>query len=402
MLAGARGDAERWAIAYQRDVGRFFGAERMVPVRSAHVHCDGEALGEPGVAFLERWAAAGARVRIPLTLDPRSTDGPRARELGQDPAIVETEARIVAALLRMGAVPTNTCINYQTVDVPRFGEHLAWGDTGSVIYANSVAGARSNFEGGPAALAAAFTGRTAEYGLHLDSERRGTVRVRVEDPPRGLSDWGALGCLVGRASPGYSQVPVFEGLVGSPTPDELKHLGAALASYGSHAMFHIAGVTPEARTPDEAFAGAVPEAELVVAPGDLARQYASFAPEKPSPDVIVFGTPQLSLFEFKEIAEGLAGGSVSSPVYLTTSTQVKAAADECGYGELVRASGAIVLTGVCFYLMTAREIARRKGYRTLLTNSAKLANTIGGYGYNPVFRSTEDCLRAALTGEIDP
>lgn len=402
MLAGAHGEAERWAIAYQRDVGRFFGAERLVRVRSAHVHCDGEALGEPGVAFLERWADAGARVRIPLTLDPRSTDGPRARELGQDQAIVETEARIVAALMRMGAVPTNTCINYQIVDAPRFGEHLAWGDTGSVIYANSVAGARSNFEGGPAALAAALTGRTPEYGFHLDSERRGTVRVRVEDPPRGLSDWGALGCLTGRALPGYTQVPVFEGLPEGPTPDELKHLGAALASYGSHAMFHIVGVTPEARSRDEAFAGAAPEAALVVGPGDLARQYASFTPEKPSPDVIVFGTPQLSLFEFKEIAEGLAGGRVSSPVYLTTSAQVNAAADEYGYGELVRASGAIVLTGVCFYLMTAREIARRKGYRTLLTNSAKLANTIGGYGYNPVFRSTEDCLRAALTGEIDP
>jgi predicted aconitase len=401
MLAGAHGEAERWAIAYQRDVGRFFGAERLVPVRSAHVHCDGEALGEPGVAFLERWARAGARVRIPLTLDPRSTDAPRASELGQDPAIVETEARIVAALLRMGAIPTNTCINYQTVDVPRFGEHLAWGDTGTVIYANSVAGARSNFEGGPSALAAALTGRTPEYGFHLDSQRRGTVLVRVEDRLWGASDWGALGCLVGRAFPGYWEVPVLDGLADDPTPDELKHLGAALASYGSHAMFHIVGVTPEARTREEAFAGTAPDRELVVGPGDLARQYASFPAEKESPDVIVFGTPQLSLFEFKEIAEGLAGQRVRTTVYLTTSGQVKAAADEYGYGELVRASGAVVLAGVCFYLMTARELARRNGYRTLLTNSAKLANTIAGYGYNPVFRPTEDCIRAAVTGSLE-
>jgi predicted aconitase len=401
IQAGEHGEAARWAIEYQLDVGRFFGAERLVAVRSAHVHCDGEALGEPGVAFLERWAEAGARVRIPLTLDPRSTDGPRAREIGQDQAIVDSEARIVAALREMGAIPTNTCINYQTVDVPHFGEHLAWGDTGSVIYANSVAGARSNFEGGPAALAAALTGRTPDYGFHLDSQRRGTLLVRVRDRLRGSSDWGALGCLVGRASPGYWEVPVFDRPAESPTPDELKHLGAALASYGSHALFHMVGVTPEARTREEAFAGAVPERELVVRPGELALQYASFPAERSRPDLIVFGTPQLSVFEFKEIAEGLAGSRVRTTVYLTTSAQVKAAADEYGYGELVRASGAVVLTGVCFYLMTARELARRNGYRTLLTNSAKLANTIAGYGYNPVFRSTEDCLKAAVTGSID-
>jgi predicted aconitase len=401
MLAGGRGEAARWALGYQLEVGRFFGAERLVPIRSAHIHCDGEALGEPGVAFLERWAAEGARVRVPLTLDPRSADSARAHEIGQERAIVDTEARILASLRAMGAIPTNTCINYQTVDVPHFGEHLAWGDTGSVIYANSVAGARSNFEGGPAALAAALTGRTAEYGLHLDAHRRGTVLIRVEDRPRGSSDWGALGCMVGRAFPDYSEVAVFDGLADNPEPDELKHLGAALASYGSHAMFHMIGVTPEARTREEAFKGAAPERELVVEPGDLERQYESFPAEKARPDLIVFGTPQLSLFEFKEIAEGLAGRQVQTTVFLTTSAQVKAAADECGYVDLVRESGAVVLTGVCFYLMTARELARRNDYRTLLTNSAKLANTIAGYGYNPVFRRTEECLRAAVSGSLE-
>ena len=50
---------------------------------------------------------------------------------------------------------TDTCINYQTIMPPVRGEHLAMGDTGVVIYSNSVFGARSNFEGGPSALAAA-------------------------------------------------------------------------------------------------------------------------------------------------------------------------------------------------------------------------------------------------------
>ena len=34
--------------------------------------------------------------------------------------------------------------------MPLNGDHVAYGDTGVVIYSNSVCGARSNFEGGPA------------------------------------------------------------------------------------------------------------------------------------------------------------------------------------------------------------------------------------------------------------
>ena len=73
----------------------------------------------------------------------------------------------------MNVITTDTCINYQTLYQPHLGEHVAWGDTGTVIYANSVFGARSNFESGPAALAAALTRRVPEYGFHLDGIRAG-------------------------------------------------------------------------------------------------------------------------------------------------------------------------------------------------------------------------------------
>jgi predicted aconitase len=397
---GDAGPGARWGLEYQTAVGRFFGAERLVPVRSAHIHCDGEALGEPGVAFLEEWARSGARVRVPLTLDPRSADLERGEEIGQDPAIVERERRVLAALVTLGAVPSNTCINYQTLDPPRFGEHLAWGDTGTVIWANSVAGARSNFEGGPAALAAALCGRVAEYGFHLPDQRRGTVLVEVGDQPRALTDWGALGAIVGRAFPDYWEVPVLCGVEPDPSPDDLKHLGAALASYGSQAMFHLEGVTPEARTREEAFGGGEPRERLRVEPGALDAVYAGFPARGARPDLVVFGTPQLSLWELKELSEALAGRRVTTTVFLTTSHAVRAEADSYGYTRAISEAGAVVLTGVCFYLMTARDLARRRGFRTLLTNSAKLANTIGGYGYDPVLRRTDECVAVAL-GEAE-
>jgi predicted aconitase len=85
-------------------------------------------------------------------------------------------------------------------------------------------------------------------------------------------------------------------------------------------------------------------------------------------------------------------------VLLTTSAAVKALADQLGYTAAVEAAGAVVLTGVCYYIMTARELAERHGYRTILTDSAKLANIIAGYGYNPVFRPTAECVAGAIHG----
>jgi predicted aconitase len=400
MVSGSDGPAVKWALDYQLAVGEFFGAQRLVPVRSAHAHCDGEALGEAGVRFLEQLADQGARTRIPLTLDPRSTDFSCALQIGQAQSIVDTERRILAAMTRMGAIPTNTCINYQSVDVPHGGEHLAWGDTGTVIYANAVAGARSNFEGGPAALAAALTGRVAAYGFHLEQHRRGTVLIELADEPKDSSDWGAVGCLVGRRFPGYWEVPVIDGVSRSPSPDELKQLGAALASYGSHAMFHLVGVTPEARTREDAFRGNEPRATMRIDRAALDNAYDSFVPDKSSPDIVVFGTPQLSLFEMGELAALFRGREARCPVYATTSAAVLRSAEEYGYAEVLRASGVRLLSGVCFYLMTARELARKNGLRTLVTNSAKLANIIEGYGYSPVFRPTEACVDAAVDARI--
>jgi predicted aconitase len=121
-------------------------------VSQAHIMADTESLGEAGVSFLEGLASAPGpkrRVRVPAVTDPRGVDFAVYRRLGQTAAMAALERRTIAALSAFGVLMTDTCINYQTVMAPHRGEHVAWGDTGSVIYANSLLGARSNFEGGP-------------------------------------------------------------------------------------------------------------------------------------------------------------------------------------------------------------------------------------------------------------
>src|SRR5436853_928999 len=201
MLAGKRGPVARLALQHQLKVGEFFGAKDFVPVTQAHIMADGESLGEAGVRWLEVLAAASEgqrQVRVPTITDPRGTDFARAAFLGQTSAMLDLERRTISALERLGVAMTDTCINYQTIQAPTRNEHVAFGDAGVVIYSNSICGARSNFEGGPSALAAGLTGRTPRYGFHLDAQRRATMHFLIESTPSTLNDWGALGGVIGR------------------------------------------------------------------------------------------------------------------------------------------------------------------------------------------------------------
>ncbi len=403
MLQGNRGEAVRRGLEMQVAVGEFFGAEDMVPVQSVHVMCTSDSVGDAGASFLEELAETGGHFIVPTTTDPRSIEFDHVELLQHDPYHVAVQRRIDTAMERMGALNCCTCTNYQGVMPPRFGEHLAWGDTGAVIFANAVAGARSNFEGGPAAVAAGLTGRTPRYGFHLDANRRGTVRVLVKEQPQTISDWGALGCFIGRRVDDYWQVPLLEGNLAHPDVDRLKHFGASLASYGSLALFHIPGITPEIRSLEEAFGTREPDRTIEVHPGALRETYDSFPAGDGSVDLVIFGTPHLSLMEVQDLARRLKGKRVNANVklLLTTSSLVKCMAEKLGLVQIIEEAGGTFLCGVCFYLMYPAEIARKLGVRSLVTNSAKLANIIAGAGFRPVLRNEETCIKAAITGKVD-
>lgn len=406
MLAGAFGEPRRRALEQQITVGRFFDARDFVEISQVHLMADTESLGEAGVTWLEEIAAFPQderRVLVPSVTDPRGIDFDAYKRLGQRESWAVLERRAIDAFVAMGFLMTDTCINYQTVMPPALGEHVAFGDTGSTIYANSVCGARSNFEGGPAALAAALTGRTPRYGCHLDGGRRGTHRFTVVDRPRTLSDWGALGGVVGRAAGSYWTAPVLDGIEGTPTSDALKHFGAALASYGSVPLFHMVGVTPEARELGDVFDGAPPD-PVVISRADLDDFYAGYGVHGDGVDVVVFAAPHQSLIEMQTLARLLEGRRISAKTTLiaATSPEIKSACDRMGLTAAIEDAGGIVLKGVCFYQMYARETGEANGWKRLLTNSAKLVNIIGGYGYEPALAPMEACVDAAVAGRMQP
>lgn len=406
MLAGQFGYPRQQALQQQIEVGKFFDAEDFVEISQVHLMADTESLGEAGVEYLEglaKYPQQDIKVRVPTVTDPRGIDLCRYRMLHQKQEWATLEQRAIAAFESFGILMTNTCINYQIVQAPVFGEHIAFGDTGSVIYSNSVCGARSNFEGGPAALCAAFTGRVPRYGYHLDRHRFATHSFNVEFQPADLADWGALGAVIGQRTGSYWNVPLLTGVRTSPTSDQLKHFGAALASYGSVPLFHIDGVTPEARNVSDVLSGndsVLPTGSVAV--DDINRFYKAQGRHQGKIDVVVMAAPQLSLLEMQTIAEMMMGRHVheDTDFVIATAPEIKTACDRMGITKTLEDAGVIVLQGVCFYQMYARETGHANGWKSLVSNSAKLVNIIQGYDYVPVLATTAQCVDAAVKGSL--
>lgn len=402
ILAGDQGELLAEVLHEQVQVGEFFDAERFVPVTNAHFMGDREVFGEAGQAYLQRLASGGLRVRVPTTRNAQSVDFEHAHLFAQSSELVDNESEVRLLLRQLDISTVNTCIGYQSIYQPRFGENVAWGDTGTVAYANSALGARTNYESGAAGLAAALTGRTPAYGFHLDAMRRANVRVRLSAGMRDLADWGALGAVIGERCRGYWNVPVIEVADLAPTSDELKHLGASLASFGSMAMYHVVGVTPEAPTFELANRGRELVDDFEVTERDLDEMFSRDLAEGGPVDLVVFTAPQLSFFEMKRIADALKGRTVADSVRLiitTNAMQCKALADE-GHLATLRDAGAIVLQGTCWYIMDPAAQRAHYGWQRLVTNSAKLVNIIRAHGYQPALRRTDDCIEAAISGTL--
>ncbi len=403
MRQGACGEAVRWAIEQQIAVGRIFGARRLRPAASAQIGAEIGTMGEAGLRIVEQLAATGARVRIPSVTAACSVDFERARSFGVPQRQIDDEQRLHAALRGMGVLDSSTCINYQSVSPPRFAQHLAWGDTGAVAFANGVVGARSNYEGGPASLAAALTGLVPEYGFHLAEHRVASRVFEVRHPLTGTADWSALGALVGSEIADYWTVPAIVAESSTPTVDDLKHFAAAAASFGSVAMFHIVGATPEARSLDDACGGTPCDKVRRVERADLGpvfRRYPGSAATRL--DLVVFSAPQLSLFEASQVIEQLAGRRVAAGtrMIMTVNHQVGAELHRLGLAGRLAEAGAELLTGTCFYVMAPKLVRERLEARTLLTPSAKLANILGGAGYEVALASVERCVDAAVEGAM--
>ena len=432
MLAGDLGSGVQKAMEILTALGTIYGAEDLVPVTSVQVAgVSYKNLGEAGLEFLAGWAAQGARVRVPTTLNPAGLDLERWRELGFDAEFAERQGRVIQAFAAMGIRTTCTCTPYFVGNLPARGDHIAWAESSAVSFANSVLGARTNREGGPSALAAAITGRTPRYGLHLLENRRAQLVIEVRCPLRSSADFGALGAMVGRiarnrvpyfrvsssefgvssleASASGPELQSFDWALTTKSPivrlsahdevsnfqttiDLLKGLGAAMAATGAVALYHMEGVTPEADNGDIIS----PDAEILVIES-LDEGYAALnsgADDKI--DLVWIGCPHASINELTRVVELLAGRQAQAALWVTMAREVRAEAETAGLVEALEVLGGRVVADTCLVVAPVKEL----GFRRMATPSGKgayYAPSHSGLAVN--YGPLEACIEAAVSGK---
>jgi predicted aconitase len=407
MLAGEAGEATALAMRILVRMAPLYGADRFLPVTRAHVDgCIYE--GDGGLEFAERLARTGGRVRVPTSLNVVSLDRVHWQELGLSSEYAIKARRLGQAYLDMGATPTFTCAPYQTASRPSFGEQIAWAESNAVAFANSIIGARTNRYGDYLDISCALTGRVPAAGLHLEENRHATVEIQLPPLPGGLANrndfYPVLGYLIGRIVD--DEVPVIVGLDASPNEDQLKSMSAAAASSGSVALFHIAGITPEARTIDDACGGTAPVRTIALTMDDLRRTRSELTTTEEGAvdlDLIAFGSPHSSLAECRDLAIHMAGRRAAEhvEVFITTSRAVRQILEQSGDLSVLESFGAKVTADTC---IVVSPLVKRSA-RVLMTNSAKYAHYGPGLlGVQSVFGATEDCIASAVAGHvvIDP
>lgn len=363
MLNGQQGKATQKAMEILVTLGTIYGAERLVPVTSVQIAgVSFDNLGEAGLHFLSQMADGGGRAQVLTTLNPAGMDVENWQALGISPEFALNQKRVIDAFARMNVITTCSCTPYLFGNVPHYGEHIAWAESSAVCYANSVLGARSNREGGPSALAAALTGVTPLYGYHLAEHRAPAVTITVEASLAGNSDFGALGRAIGQKleATGRKPVPYISG-VEQASVENLKSFCASIATYGGTALFHMAGITPEA-------AHLSPPAEtILITQADIDEAVKAFnLAGTEEVDFVSLGCPHLTIQEIARIAELLRGKKVTKEFWITTARPTKQMADMMGYTRIIEESGAKFATDTCCV------VAPIKGrFNVLATDSAK-------------------------------
>ena len=401
MLRGDRGPAAKMAMSIVTRMAEVAGASELLDIRGAHIDST-VYIGEAGLEFAERLASLGAKVAVPTTLNVSGVDEHHWREWAVPSDWARQAYRQMVAYQSMGTIPTWTCAPYQTEMRPSFGQQIAWGESNAIVFANAVLGARTERYPDLFDICCAITGRAPAMGLHLTENRAGEYLFRLIDIPEELMRrddfYPVLGNLIGEAA--LDKIPVIDRITIQPDEDQLKAFGAAAASSGGVAMFHMVGITPEAPTLEQAFQGRTPDKTMDVTMDDLRESRRALTHTDDSKlDMVVLGSPHFSLAEYKRLAPMLVGKQKHPEVkfLVTSSRAMTQLARRAGLLEPLDAFGGQITVDTCILTspMLPAEI------QNLMTNSAKFAYYAPGLlGRKIAFGSLEDCVNSAVAGEI--
>jgi predicted aconitase/predicted aconitase with swiveling domain len=408
MLAGEEGMARQMGMRLLLDMAVMSGAERLVPIQSAHLSGVSPLTGGMGLRlFLQRLAGDWPGVSVPTTLNAAGCDEAQFTRMRiVAPGFLAAHQEIIALYTKLGVRSIQSCVPYEWAEVLATAQtgsgRAAWAESNAICFANSYGGLRTNRESGLSALASALTGFAPDYGLLQDEARRPNLAVlvtaRLEDP----TDFSILGDWIGRQRQRewqmpFGPIPAIKGLPPGLTHEQRKALSAAAANYGCALLY----LDSEGPRPPAAFQG-----RLLFTAEELQQRYEELRPRQPV-SLVAIGCPQASYGELEAVARLLQGKRVTAdpvapgeppPLWIFTSAITRSIAERTGVAAAIRASGALLLENTCPEVVPYDP----SWVRHVLTNSMKAEHYIRS-GLNGIPTSVmrlADCVDLA-TGEME-
>jgi predicted aconitase len=401
MLDGGRGEPVRQGMELTVQLADFWEASALIPVRSVHMPGASTKTARRAGRKYIRWAADdGGRFVTMTTLNTGAVDL-TGLDLGLRPETVAQQMELTDSFRRMGAIECHTCTPFLIGNLPRFGEHVCWGESSAILYANSLLGARTNREGAPSALASALTGFTPEFGMHLRENRLADVHIHIDYPLEEVTDYACAGYYLAKNYP--DALPVFTGIPQGCPQYALKAVCASLGSSGSVSMFHAVGITPEAPTLEVATGSRKIESiTMSRKERDETARFLGRTNDSAEVDCVFMGCPHLDFEEVMQLVGLLKGRKVKSGVslWLYASNAVWSSCERSGLTRELRNAGALLISDTCPSITVLSDVIASRGFMSAATNSAKQAHYLpSSWGLNTHYGTTAACIEAAVTGK---
>ncbi|MDR2007318.1 MAG: aconitase X catalytic domain-containing protein [Acidaminococcales bacterium] len=393
MLRGKNGEACKVAMGVLLRLGNALGAQEFVRVSSVQCMAHYGSLHDAGLEWLEKLGDMGGRCCVPATQDPASIPFEDWEEMGFDKVYADKQQRLAAAAKKLGEVLTWSCTPYAVGQVPRFGQNIAWAESSAVSYANSVIGARTNRTPAGMAVCVALTGRVPKERMYLDENRAAAVKVNIRDAGELTElDYNTIGIMLGKFA--GTRIVAFDGIPESVSNEGLKYLGAAAASSGGVALYHVLGVTPEAFREDP-FRGQKPAEEVTWTRRDIQTAQDALTTQNPGEvELAVVGCPHYSIGELIKLADLARGRKIKKgkEFWVYTPFETRNLAERMGLADVFRESGVRILASNCLVIS---PFPRK--YKTLMTDSAKFASYLPSeHHVELVYGSMADCVNTVM------
>ena len=392
ILNGSQGEtmAKVWKTLVM--YGETFGAEKMVPVTSDYNHLVtsfGLKMMGPVFDLMQQLIDAGAISQQKFSVDPRPLDKNVPANFLMNfifnNFMYSKQESYEVQLQKLGLMNEDafTCACYldQMGNKPKKGDVLSWAESSAVVYANSVLGARCNRNSGIMDIMGSIAGYVPSFGLLTDEGRKATwvVKVQCKNKPEAQLLGSAIGMKV------MEDVPYVTGMnewLGEELNDEncayLKDFGAATASNGAVGLYHIAGLTPEAKELGEALI-AEGAKEYIIDDAELQRVKDNYPVmwknQDAKPKLCFIGCPHLSMQQLidwtvkvEQSLKASGNSKVLIPTVFTTAPAVKKEFEKTEYAARLKATG-VILSYICPLMYMNNPLA---GKMPVITCSNKL------------------------------